>query len=229
MKNILFCIFLLAYLRGNAQGFSLELEGGTVLGINKFTYTNGVNHNFREHPVLGPSIGISLSKFSKKETAKSYFSLYFGTNAKSVAVIVKRGGHLSLKESGNGGDPNIALRWNYYGNNKRPYGSGIMLGLNVEYIRNRFTALGGIGSLYLDKIVKSYGINPSLQIGIFKGLKLTEHSYLRFALYGNIGFKTTSYWYYRAVVENIKYTAVIKSKGDFINLSVCYGYWHKSR
>lgn len=229
MKNLLFCIFLLSYLETNAQTFSIEIEGGTVVGLNRFIYTNGISPNFRQYFAPRPSIGISFSKFSKQETAKSYFSMYFGTNGKSVAAIVRKGkgkGY-SSKESGNGGNPNLGLRWNYYGKNMRPYSKGLMLGVNIEYIPDRFTALGGIGNIYLDKVIKFNGINPSLQIGIFKGLKLKAHSYLRFALYGNIGLRTTSYWYYRAVVENIKYAAVVKSRGDYVNLSVCYGYWHK--
>lgn len=209
------------------------------MGVNKFMHTGEASPYFRQQLVLGPGIGISFSKFPKRETATAYFSAYLGTNGKSVAAIVKKGDSYSSRATGNGGNPNLAIRWNYCGRNKRPYGPGIMLGVNIEDIRNRRpNSSGGVGApvmgvtkraIYLDNIIRFNGIMPGLQIGVSQGLKLTEHAYLRFALYGNIGLRTISYWHYRAFIDHTTYTAVIKSKGDFVNLSVCYGYWHQHK
>lgn len=237
MKNIFLGIFLLSCLAASAQGFSIELEGGTLLGINKFVYTNGVSPYFWQRSVLGSSVGLFLSKLSKKETANAYFSVYIATYSRKITAILKKGEAVSLLENGDGSDFNLGLRWNYCGRNRLHYDRGIMLGFNAAYGLNRFINFPkGIGSsvngvtkraIYLDNVVKFYGVVPSLQIGLFKGIKLRKRSYLRFSLYGNIGFKVNSYWYYRAVIENVEYAAVIKNKGDFVNLSVCYGYWSK--
>ncbi len=237
MKDIFLGIFFLFGLTVSAQGLSVELEGGTLLGINKFVHTNGVSPYFRQRSVLGSSVGISFSRLPKEETASAYFSGYLATYSRKITAILKKGKSISLLENGDGGGFNLGLRWNYYGRNRLHYSRGIMLGCNIEYGLNRFINFPkGIGSsvngvtkkaIYLDNVVKFYGVVPSLQIGVYKGIKLKEHSYLRFSLYGNIGFKVNSYWYYRAVIENTEYTAVIKNKGDFVNLSVCYGYWNK--
>lgn len=237
MKKNLLYIFFLSFTWANAQGFSIELEGGTNLGINKFIYTNGVSPYFKQRFILGPSMGLSFNKFSKRKTAKSYISTYFSVYSNSITAILKKKESLSLLQSGNGGDPNIGVRWNYYGKNSQPYNAGIFLGLNLQYKLNRFNAfpkvtgysIDGvlIKAIYLDNIIKFNGILPSIQVGVFKGLKLRDHTYIRFAVYGNIAFKTNSYWYYRAFIDNTTYSAVIKARGEFVNFSVYYGYLHQ--
>ena len=231
--------FFLSVLKADAQGFNIELEGGALLGINKFIHTQGVSPYFRQRSVFGSGAGISFGRLPKKETANVYFSGYVATYSRKITAILKKGESISLLENGDGGDFNLGIRWNYFGKRKPHYDRGIMLGFNVEYSLNKFINFPkGIGSsvngviekaIYLDNVIKFHGVVPSLQVGFFKGFKLEKHSYLRFSLYGNVGFKVNSYWYYRAIIENVEYAAVIKSRNDFINLSVCYGYWHKKQ
>lgn len=183
------------------------------------------------------SAEMSLNIFGLKKMPRVSYSLYVASYPQWVSAVVRKNGAVSLLASDNGSNLNFGFRWNYSFCKISPLKTGIITGINIEKVKDRFTSFPkGTGvsvndslvrGVYLDNVVKRTGIFPSLQIGIYRFVKLRGRSYLKMSLYGNVGLRTKSYWYYRGFVDTKYYSGVIENGGSLLNFSLNYAFFNR--